>query len=110
MQIDLLKCTFDMWLCNSSRSLETSLVTSVSIEENITFVESIRHTLIDSFELCAQHYVCLLVERANMDVIAVVSDEAASVNTTTTKEMRKQMKKVTLLDYVIDVFLIVLNL
>lgn len=90
MQVDLLKCTFDLWLCNSSRSVESSLVTSESIQENIDYLDSIKHALV-SFKLVAQHYVCLLVERASMDVIAP-GDSTLGINTT--KEMRKQMKKV----------------
>lgn len=92
MQIDLLKCTFDIWLCNSSRALESTLVTSESIQANIDYLDAIRRVLVSSYRLTAQHYVCLLVERANMDAIAVVANETPG----TTKEMRKQLKKVPL--------------
>lgn len=89
IQIDMLLCMFDLWLANSSRSVETSLVTSESIQENIAYLDSIKQTLL-SFKLTAQHYVCLFVERANMEAMAPGADPTVN----TTKEMRKQLKKV----------------
>ena len=79
IQIELLLCMFDLWVCNSSRSMETNLVTSESIQENIAYLDSIKQTLL-SFKLTAHHYVCLLVERANMEAMVPGSDP--TVNTT----------------------------
>lgn len=89
MQIEMLKCVFDMWLCNSSRALEMTLITSESIQENSDYVDSIRQALV-SFELAATHFVCLLTERSHLEPIKVLNEETIS----TTKEMKKQLKKV----------------
>jgi hypothetical protein len=86
MQFEMLKCTFDMWTCNSSKSLESSLITSESIQENIECLDSIKQALI-SFKLNSEHFVCLLNERANLEI---VSGEVIN----STKEMKKQLKKV----------------
>ena len=85
-QFEMLKCIFDMFLCNSSQSLESSLITSESIQENIEFLDSIKQAFI-SFKLNSEHFICLLNERAYLEIIS-------SDNINSTKEMKKQLKKV----------------
>lgn len=68
---------------------DKTLVTSESIQANIAYIDSIKQTLL-SFKLTPQHYVCLLVERANTEAMVAGVDPVVN----TRKEMRKQLKKV----------------